>query len=108
LTTKTDEIVDEDTRYDMVSRQYETLCEKLKRQSEIDEAKHKEMLKSFELVNQKILDSCSKLTKQPPVPPEPEDYQTNLERRRSRKKLYENTKNLYSENRHWLVPKKGL
>ena len=108
MTTKTDEIVDEDTRYDMVSRKYETLCEKLKRQSELDEAKHKEMLKSFELVNQKILDSCSKLTHKPPVPSEPEEnYETNLERRRNRKKLYEN-RDLYSENRHWLVPKKGL
>ena len=108
MTTKTDEIQNSnDFRYEVLSKKYETLCEKLKKQTDLEEAKHKEMLKSFELVNQKILDSCSKLTHKPPVPPEPEDYQTNLERRRNRKKLYENT-NLYSENRHWLVSKKGL
>ena len=108
MTIENDTINDQDLRYDLLSKKYETLCSILKKQSDIEEAKHKEMLKSFETVNKKLLDSCSKLTKQPPVPPEPEDdYQTNLERRRNRKKLYENT-NLYSENRHWLVPKKGL
>ena len=94
-----------DLRWGKLAQRYEDLSEKLKKQSELEEIRHQELLSSMERTNAKILESASKLAYHPPGKNTESENNTDLqERRRHRKELYENRqfKNRLS------IPKHGL
>jgi ATP-dependent protease HslVU (ClpYQ) ATPase subunit len=97
-----------DIRYDALSLKYQELSEKLSQLSRQDEEKHKAMLESFEIVNKRILDSASNLARKPieTEEQEPESRSERSERSSLRKKL--TRKELYDQNRFWIVEKHGL
>jgi hypothetical protein len=106
---KTDPGDPNNSRYDRISKKYEELSSRLAQQALLDEQKHKAMLESFEIVNKRILDSASNLAKKPPVEaqePEPEQRSERSERSSLRKKL--TRKELYDQNRFWIVEKHGI
>jgi len=116
LTIENDKIVDEDSRYDSISKKYLLLSKKLQEQVLIHEAEDAEMLKSLELVNKRLLESASKLQKPPVSEPSPldnpkadVDYYSNLERRRARKQLFKDQNNQYKNDlSRCFISKKGL
>ena len=117
MTTKTDEIVDENNfRYELISRKYDTLKSKLENYSKKSEEKDKILLDSFKQVLAQQERTASELARRNiPVPQEPspldpkEDYYSNQERRRAKRQLLENQNNQYRNDiSRCFIHRKGL